>query len=76
MKVSELTKEFDKSSDDILKMLKSLKLKAKGVDQELSEAVISVLKSQFGLSSKASAAKKESLFFSIIAAITRLTPIP
>jgi len=60
MKVLELAKEFDKSSDDILKMLKSLKLKAKGADQELSVAVISVLKSQFGLSSKESVAKKES----------------
>jgi len=35
MKVLELAKEFDKSSDDILKMLKSLKLKAKDANQEL-----------------------------------------
>jgi len=61
MKVLELAKEFDKSSDDILKMLKSLKLKAKDANQELSAAVVSVLKSQFGPSPKASSVKKESI---------------
>jgi len=61
MKVSELAKEFSKSSDDILKMLKSLKLKAKDANQELSGAVVSVIKSQFGLDIKKPAGKDESV---------------
>ena len=61
MKVSELAREFDKSSDDSLTMLKSLKLKAKGADQELSAAVVSVLESQFAPSPKATAAKPKKI---------------
>jgi len=61
MKVSELAEEFGKSSNDVLAMLKSLKLKAKGADQELSVAVVSVIKSQFQPSPKAEVAKKKSV---------------
>jgi len=47
MNVSDIAKEFKTTSDDILKKLKSLKLKAKDSKQELNVAVISVLKSEF-----------------------------
>jgi translation initiation factor IF-2 len=60
MKVSELAKELNTSSDSVLKMLKSFKLKAKDSDQELNMAVVSVLKSQFDKSSKTISTKEES----------------
>ena len=46
MKVSELAKEFKTTNEHVLEKLKSLKLKAKGGDQELSKAVTIVLKSE------------------------------
>ena len=45
MKVSELAKKLKTSDDDVLKVLRSMKLKAKDGDQELSAAVVSVVKS-------------------------------
>jgi len=44
MKVSELAKQYDTTIEEILKRLRALKLKAKDGKQELSRAVISVLK--------------------------------
>ena len=52
MKVSELAKELKTTSEEILATLKSLKLKAKDSKQELSAAVISVLKSEWGKGKK------------------------
>ncbi len=46
MKVSELAKDLDTTSDAVLKALRSLKLKAKDSDQVLSAAVVSVIKSE------------------------------
>jgi translation initiation factor IF-2 len=46
MKVLEVAKELNTSSAFILETLRSLKLKAKGADQELNKVVISVLKTQ------------------------------
>jgi len=46
MKVSELASELNTTSDNVLKTLKSLKLKAKDSKQELNVAVISVIKSE------------------------------
>ena len=46
MKVSELAKDLNMTSDDVLKALRSLKLKAKDSDQVLSPAVVSVIKSE------------------------------
>lgn len=45
MKVSELAESLKITSDDVLRTLKSLKLKSKDKDQELSGVVISVVKS-------------------------------
>jgi len=45
MKVSDLAKEYRTTSEAILEVLKSLKLKAKDSEQELSSVVVSVLKS-------------------------------
>ena len=47
MKVSDLAKELNTTSDEILKALKTLKLKAKDASQELSGGVASVVKSEF-----------------------------
>ena len=44
MKVSDLAKQLNVTSDYILKMLKSLRFKSNDKDQELNDAVISVLK--------------------------------
>jgi len=44
MKVSELAKQYNLTVEEVLKKLKALKLKAKDGQQELSRAVISVLK--------------------------------
>lgn len=44
MKVSDIAKQFKTSNDFVLDTLKSLKLKAKGADQELNSVVASVLK--------------------------------
>ncbi len=46
MKVFELAEEFNTTSEVILNTLRSLKLKAKGRDQELNVAVVSVLRSE------------------------------
>ncbi len=48
MQVAELAKALNTTNEIILKTLKSLRLKAKDSKQELSGAVISVLKSEFG----------------------------
>lgn len=47
MKVSDLAKELNITSDVVLKALRSMKLKAVDNKQELSSAVVSVLKSEF-----------------------------
>lgn len=57
MKVSDLAKELNTTSDEILKALKSLKLKAKDASQELSAGVASVVKSEFLKMKKAAAEK-------------------
>ncbi len=46
MKVFELAEEFNTTSEVILNTLRSLKLKAKGEDQQLNVAVVSVLRSE------------------------------
>ena len=46
MKVSDLAKDLNITSDAVLKALRSLKLKAKDSQQELSAAVVSVIKSE------------------------------
>lgn len=46
MKVSELAKEFKTTNEHVLEKLRSLKLKAKDGEQELSKAVTIVLKSE------------------------------
>lgn len=55
MKVSELAKELNTTSDKILATLKSFKLKARDADQELSAAVASVVRSELSKGKKASA---------------------
>lgn len=45
MKVSELAKQLKTTNDEVLKVLKSMKLKAKDATQEVSPAVVSVVKS-------------------------------
>lgn len=47
MKVSELAKQLNTTSDVILNTLKSFKLKAKDSSQDLSAGVVSVIKSEF-----------------------------
>ena len=59
MKVSELAKDLDTTSDAVLKALRSLKLKAKDSEQVLSAAVVSVIKSELKPPKKATASKKE-----------------
>ena len=44
-KVSELAKELNTTSEEVLKTLKSLRMKAKDGKQELSAAAITVVKS-------------------------------
>ncbi|MFP4472405.1 MAG: translation initiation factor IF-2 [Candidatus Omnitrophota bacterium] len=46
MKVAELAKEFKVSTEDVLDKLRSMKLKAKDGDQELSKALLVVIKSE------------------------------
>ncbi|MBI5149298.1 MAG: translation initiation factor IF-2 [Candidatus Omnitrophica bacterium] len=61
MKVSDLAKDINTSVDTILQTLKSFKLKAKDGDQDLSAAVVSVVRSELvkakKTTSKAPAAK-------------------
>jgi len=45
MKVTDIAKEYNTTTEYILTALKGLKLKAKGKDQELNAAVAAVLKS-------------------------------
>lgn len=52
MLVSELAKELKTTSDAILERLKLLRLKAKDSNQELSAAVVSVIRSELGKGSK------------------------
>ena len=52
MKVSELAKDLNITSDVVLKALRSLKLKAKDSAQVLSAAVVSVIKSELKTSKK------------------------
>lgn len=61
MRVSDLAKTLNTTSDEILKTLKSLKLKAKDGAQDLSAAAVTVLKGEFSKRkpSVASAAKIE-----------------
>ncbi|HCI45403.1 MAG TPA: translation initiation factor IF-2 [Candidatus Omnitrophica bacterium] len=54
MKVSELAKELNTTSDKVLATLKSFRLKARDGDQELSVAVASVVRSELGKIKKAS----------------------
>ena len=54
MKVSELAKDLDITSDAVLKALRSLKLKAKDSQQDLSAAVVSVIKSELKTKKKSS----------------------
>lgn len=58
MKVSDLAKNLEIPVDQILATLKSLKLKAKDKDQELSAAVVSVIKSEL-VKSKSSSKKSD-----------------
>jgi len=55
MKVSELAKDLNTTSDKVLTTLKSFRLKARDGDQELSVAVASVVRSELGKTKKASA---------------------
>lgn len=54
MKVSELAKELNTTSDKVLTTLKSFKLKARDGDQELSAAVASVVRSELAKTKKVS----------------------
>lgn len=54
MNVSELAKALDTTSEVVLQTLKSLKLKAKDSQQELSAAVVSVIKSEMKARGKTS----------------------
>src|SRR3989338_1263437 len=56
MKVSDLAKELNVSSSDILTKMKALKFKAKDSDQELNTVVITVLSSELGKGRKAGGA--------------------
>lgn len=58
MKVSELAKEFKTTTEHVLDKLRSLKLRAKDGDQELSRAVIIVLKSELIKDMKETGRKK------------------
>ena len=58
MKVSELAKDLNITSDAVLKALRSLKLKAKDSEQVLSAAVVSVIKSELKTSKKETPQKK------------------
>jgi translation initiation factor IF-2 len=59
MLVSELAKELKTTTEKILSVLKSLRLKAKDGNQELSAAVVSVIRSEFGKDGKKSSSKDE-----------------
>lgn len=59
MKVSELAQELTTTSETILKTLKSLKLKAKDSDQELSSVVAAVVRSEFLKNKKAAPPAQE-----------------
>ena len=52
MKVSELAKDLNVTSDVVLKALRSLKLKAKDSEQVLSAAVVSVIRSELKTNKK------------------------
>ena len=54
MKVSELAKDLNTTSDAVLKALRALKLKAKDSEQELSATVVSVITSEMKPAKKAS----------------------
>jgi len=58
MKVADLAKELNTTSDAILETLKSLKMKAKNSKQELSSAATSVVKSEFKKGGKTAPGKK------------------
>ncbi|HRZ40624.1 MAG TPA: hypothetical protein P5246_06415, partial [Candidatus Omnitrophota bacterium] len=60
MKVSELAKEFKTSTDKVLDKLRTLHLKAKDGDQDLSKAVVTVLKTELLKDLKENAQKAES----------------
>ena len=59
MQVADLAKQLNTSSDVVLRTLKSLRLKAKDGKQELSTAVISVVRSEFLKTAKISPAVVE-----------------
>lgn len=59
MKVSELAKDLGMTSEDVLKALRALKLKAKDSEQVLSSAVVSVIKSELKPSKKVAPSKTE-----------------
>ena len=48
MRITDLAKEFNTTDEVIIATLKSLKLKAKGSQQELNAAVVTVLRSELG----------------------------
>lgn len=58
MKVAELAKELKTTGQNVLLTLKSLKLKARDEDQELSPVVIAVVKTEFAKSGTAGAIRK------------------
>jgi len=59
MKVCDLAKEYHMESEEVLKVLKSLKLKAKDSEQELSPVVVTVLKSHLKSKTTAKSSDKE-----------------
>jgi translation initiation factor IF-2 len=61
MKVSDIAKELNTTSDDILQVLKFLKLKAKDSDQELSSVVASIVRSEYSKAKKQIALEKPAL---------------
>ncbi|MDP2654838.1 MAG: translation initiation factor IF-2 [Candidatus Omnitrophota bacterium] len=58
MKVADLAKLYNLSSDDVLGKLKAMKLKAKDSQQELSGAVVAVLRSELGKMRPSASVKK------------------
>ncbi|MBF0532404.1 MAG: translation initiation factor IF-2 [Candidatus Omnitrophica bacterium] len=56
MKVLDLAKELKTTADDVLLTLKSLRLKAKGEDQELNDVVLSILRREYSRPDKKRAA--------------------
>jgi len=59
MRVSEIAKELKISTEDILKTLKTLKLKAKGGNQELNSVVVSVLRNELSKGKKVEPPSRE-----------------